>query len=57
MKSRKHNIPIMKRFFYMLALCLSCSSVAQAGDIWVSPAGNDNHRGRAKLHCVPWHKP
>ena len=35
----------MKRFFYMLALCLSCSSVAQAGDIWVSPAGNDNHSG------------
>lgn len=35
----------MKKLVYTLAFCLACPSTLWAGDIWVSPKGNDNNIG------------
>ncbi len=35
----------MKKLLYTLAFCLLSQSLAWAGDIWVSPTGNDNNKG------------
>lgn len=35
----------MKKLLYTLAFCLLSQPLAWAGDIWVSPTGNDNNKG------------
>lgn len=36
---------MIKKFLYTLSLCLSCHAFVFAGDIWVSPQGNDENAG------------
>ena len=36
---------MIRKFVYILAMALASQNYVQAGDIWVSPQGNDNNNG------------
>lgn len=36
---------MIRKFIYVLAMALASQNYVQAGDIWVSPQGNDNNNG------------